>query len=62
MTGKAQSVPLVLLSITLKASGLKTRLSLGVCNILCYDIRGFMKMGSKKSLPGLFVNVHLGLY
>ena len=24
-------------------------------------IRGFMKMGSKKSLPGLFVNVHLGL-
>ena len=37
MTGKAQSVPLVLLSITLKASGLKTRLSLGVCNILCYE-------------------------
>ena len=23
-------------------------------------IRGFMKMGSNKSLPGLFVNVHLG--
>ena len=61
MTGKAPSVPLVLLSITLKASGLKSRLSLGVCNILCYDIRGFMKMGSKKSLPGLFGNVHLGL-
>ena len=60
MTRKAQSVPLVLLSITLKASGLKTRLSVGVCNISCYDIRGFMKMGSKKSLPGLFGNVPLG--
>ena len=42
MTRKAQSVPLVLLSITLKASGLKTRLSVGVCNISCYDIRGFL--------------------
>ena len=61
MTGKAQSVPLVLPSISLKASRFKTRLSLGVCNILCYDIREFMKMGSKKSLPGLFCNVHLGL-
>ena len=61
MTGKARSVPLLLLSITLKASGLKTRLSLGVCNILCYDIRQFIKMGSKKSLPGLFGYVHLGL-
>ena len=60
MTGKAKSVPLVLLSITLKASGLKTRLSVGVCNILCYDIREFMRMGSKKSLPGLFDNVPLG--
>ena len=37
MTGEAPSVPLVLLSITLKTSGLKTRLSVGVCNILCYD-------------------------
>ena len=48
MTGKAKSVPLVLLSITLKASGLKTRLSVGVCNILCYDIRGFMKITIKE--------------
>ena len=61
MTGKAPSVPLVLLSITLKTSGLKTRLSVGVCNILCYDIHGFMKMGSKKSLHGLFNHVPLGL-
>ena len=38
MTGKAQSVPLVLPSISLKASRLKTRLSLGVCNILCYEL------------------------
>ena len=62
MTEKKKKMPLLLLSISAKASGLKTKLSLGVCNRLCYELMAELTenmTGKARSVHFLLLSITL---